>query len=77
MLVIVAIILFVTGQEHMAALIEIGLPIAEASSLLFAMLGAGCMLARHDKLGWIHYSVVLSLLIVIILVNSVLLYGVG
>lgn len=75
--VIVAGILIGSGRRKAMAEVNIGVVICAAASLVFAAIGCGCTVARHDILNWVHRSVVGLVLVLVLLGNAGILIGLG
>lgn len=73
--VVVAAILVATGHKKTAAEINVGALICVVASAVFAFIGIGCMLTRHDRVGWVHRAAVTLTLFLVILANAGVLLG--
>ena len=74
-LLVVATILLVTGRKRSAGQVDIGVIIGSTASLIFAIIGMGCMIARQDNLGLVHRATVSLSALLVVLANTALVYG--
>ena len=68
-IVIVGAILVTTGRRKAAVEVDVGVVISVAASLVFVIIGVGCMIAQHDHVGWVHRSAVALIFIIVIFAN--------
>ena len=73
--VIVAAILVGTGRKKATAEVDVGVVICVAASLVFASMGVGCTVARRDTIKWVHRSVVVLTLVLVLVANAGVLTG--
>ena len=75
--VIVAIILIGTGRRKATAEVNVGVVICVAASLVFAVIGVGCTIGRHDSTTWLHRAVVGLAFVLVLLGDAGVLVGLG
>ena len=72
-LLIVAAILETTGRKKAAPTVDAGVVIGVAASLVFAIIGVGCMMGRKVDIGWVHRIVVMLLFVCVVVGGAALL----
>lgn len=74
---LVAAIVGATGRREAAAEVNVGVVVCVAASLVSAVVGAGCTIARYDTISWIHRSLVGLALVIVLFGNAGVLVGLG